>query len=240
MLHVYGTHAPYYSTPALSPFQPATQTPSWETLEALYNQYKNAIVTQDAELARAVRAFVSSRSGPWLVLFTSDHGEAFGEHHAIHHGQNLYDEQIHVPGFIAFGSGALTASEERTLRERARGPSSHLDVLPTLLDVLGVWDAFPLLPYNNRMLGSSLLRSAPERPRAIPMTNCTTSAPCPMNTWGMLGERHALVAQVWDASFKCVPLDDSGTVIEDGIECSWLRGRSRQFFPTLPNGNPNH
>src|SRR5207253_6768378 len=32
-----------------------------------------------------------------LLVVTGDHGEAFGEHGSIGHGQDLYEEQVHVP-----------------------------------------------------------------------------------------------------------------------------------------------
>ena len=72
-----------------------------------------------------LRAFLRRvGSEPWLVLFTSDHGEAFGEHKAIHHGQNTYDEQIHVPGFVAFGNGALDPAQEAAFRSPTARRSS--------------------------------------------------------------------------------------------------------------------
>ena len=239
MLHFYGTHAPYYAAEDSSPLQPTTQAASWDTLAPLHNQYKNAILTQDRQLARGLRAFIETRTGPWVILFTSDHGEAFGEHHAIHHGQSLFDEQIHVPGFVAFGGGALSAREAATLAERAAGPTLHLDFLPTVLDLYGIWDSLSVFHRRISMLGSSLLRSAPAAPRAIPMTNCTASTPCPLNTWGMLGDHHALVGQVWDSDFSCVPLDDSGRVMGDAPECTALRTTSKTYFQKLPNRKPN-
>jgi arylsulfatase A-like enzyme len=36
-----------------------------------------------------------------LIVVTSDHGEAFGEHDAFEHGSNLYFEQTHVPLVLA-------------------------------------------------------------------------------------------------------------------------------------------
>jgi glucan phosphoethanolaminetransferase (alkaline phosphatase superfamily) len=237
MLHLYGTHVPYTIRADKSPFQPETDAASWGTVVPLHNRYKNAILLQDEEIARSVRAFLAA-PGPWVVLFTSDHGEAFGEHHAIHHGQGLYDEQIHVPGFIAWGGGALDDVEAATLRARAQGPTSHLDMLPTVLDIFGVWDAFALVPLRAKLPGSSLLRVAPKQPRAVPITSCTTSMPCALNNWGMLGDHHALVADIWDARFHCIPLDDTGSDV-DHPECASLVEASHAYFPKLPNGSPN-
>jgi hypothetical protein len=236
MLQLYDTHAPYHADRV--PFQPATQVPSWDTIGPLHNQYKNAIYSQDRHVARAIRAFIASRRGPWVVLFTSDHGEAFGEHGAIHHGQSLYDEQIHVPAFVAWGAGAIAADQAEIVRERGRGPTSHVDLLPTVLDLYGLWDQPSLLRSRATMSGTSLLRRR-DGPRAVPITSCTPDNSCPIRTWGMLGDRHALVAQSWDAEWSCVPLDGSGTAVQMTAECSTLAAASRRHFPLLPNGEPN-
>lgn len=39
-----------------------------------------------------------------VVIFTSDHGEAFGEHGFFKHNNSLYDEEIHVPLIIHVGT----------------------------------------------------------------------------------------------------------------------------------------
>jgi hypothetical protein len=241
VLHLYGTHVPYAFDDEKAVHTPFRRSVTWDTLDELHASYLNAIRAQDPEIARGIQAFLDSRGdAPWMIVFTSDHGEAFGEHHAIHHGQNLYDEQIHVPAFIAHSAGLLTDTEAQHLRAAETLPTSHVDLLPTVLDVLGVWDSAALIPFRDRMVGRSLLGPAPTAPRAIPMTSCNESFPCPQNTWGMLGDHHALVAQTWDGGFHCVPLDDSGRSVPWNDECDELRAKSWLVFPLLPNGNPNH
>src|SRR5262249_30572455 len=118
VLHLYGTHAPYYFADEGAKFRPFERSVGWSSMPKLRNAYKNAIAEQDKQVARAVRAFTAHAGNrPWFVIFTSDHGESFGEHGAIHHGQNLYDEQVRVPGWIAAGQGALTEKEERALED---------------------------------------------------------------------------------------------------------------------------
>jgi hypothetical protein len=239
-LHWAGTHVPYYMDPNDAPFTPYGTEVSWARMPEFHRTYQNAIRTQDREMARAVEAFIASRKGrPWLIVFTSDHGEAFGEHHAIHHGQNLYNEQTHVPGYVAWGNGALSADEEGNLRAHASAPTSHLDVLPTMLDVLGVWDQPLLASYRAKMSGSSWLRPVNTAPRKLPMTNCSASFPCPLNAWGMLGDEHSVIGQPWDREFVCIRLDSPTSDPVDEPECAKLREASKVFFPTLPNGKPN-
>ncbi len=65
------------------------------------------------------------------ITITSDHGENFGEHHLANHVFCLYDTLIHVPLIIRhgeFGDGGKRISDL----------VSHIDLLPTLLEVLGV------------------------------------------------------------------------------------------------------
>jgi hypothetical protein len=88
------------------------------------------------------------------------------------------------------------------------------------------------------MLGSSLLREAGRR-RSVPMTSCNVSSNCPIDTWGMLGEAHALVAQSWDGEWKCVRLDDRATLDPEAPECAELQTESKAYFATRPDGAAN-
>jgi arylsulfatase A-like enzyme len=64
-----------------------------------------------------------------VVVFTSDHGEAFGEHGSYLHGWSLYDETVRVPLIIA-GPGVPTG---RVVRQAV----STIDLTPTLADLVG-------------------------------------------------------------------------------------------------------
>ncbi|MBX3191253.1 MAG: sulfatase-like hydrolase/transferase [Labilithrix sp.] len=239
VLHLVGTHAPYFVDRARAPFQPYDHVVTWSGMPKLHNAYKNAIVEQDRKVARAVAAFIAhAGSRPWIVAFTSDHGESFGEHGAIHHGQNLMDEQIHVPAWIAFGGGALDAAESRALADHGARFVTHLDLLPTLLDAMGLWDNFAVAPHRAAMPGRSLLR--PWEARApIPVTNCTGMFPCPLNTWGVLAGDRKLVARLWDGGWSCFALGGSEERAAPEPSCERLRAVSRVAFPLLPNGAPN-
>jgi hypothetical protein len=239
VVHPSGTHAPYFFDEARAPFAPWKREVTWSGLPGLHNAYLDAILEQDRSLARCVRAFVAARAGaPWLVLYTSDHGEAFGEHGAIHHGQSLYDEQVHVPGFVAFGGGALGPDEAAALRASERAFTTHVDVLPTILDALGVLDHFALASRVAALDGRSLLRPAAPAPSPLPITNCTEVFPCPVRTWGLLAGDRKLVAQPWDGAWRCLRLEGGEREVEPSA-CTDLLPASRAAFPTMPNGTPN-
>jgi arylsulfatase A-like enzyme/Flp pilus assembly protein TadD len=71
-----------------------------------------------------------------LLIVTADHGESLGEHGEATHGLFAYDATMRVPLVVA-GPG-LGASE-------TRAPVAHIDLVPTILDVLGL-AADPALP----------------------------------------------------------------------------------------------
>jgi arylsulfatase A-like enzyme len=88
---------------------------------------------------------VEARFAPdeYLMLFTSDHGEAFDENHPRHpHGFTIHTRPLHVPLIIQ-------GPAQRGVR--VSGLTGHLDVLPTLANVIGVdpldvWQGESLVP----------------------------------------------------------------------------------------------
>ncbi|CDQ42763.1 sulfatase-like hydrolase/transferase [Mycolicibacterium neoaurum] len=86
----------------------------------------------DGPLDRVRRAITEGSSEAVLVR-TSDHGELLGAHGGLHQKWfNLYDEATRVPFVIArIGAGATAA---RTVA----APTSHVDLVPTLLGAAGV------------------------------------------------------------------------------------------------------
>jgi hypothetical protein len=239
VLHLIGTHAPYFVDDARAPFQPFGHVASWAGLPELRNAYHDAIVTQDHAVAVCLRAFFDTvKEKPWFVLFTSDHGEAFGEHQAIHHGQNLFDEQTHVPAWVAASPRALTEEQHIRLAEHERAFLTHLDVVPTLLDVLGVYDSLPMANLHAALAGRSLLAPCEPMRAPVPVTNCTQLFPCPLNTWGLLDDDHALLAQPWDGDWNCVDLTTEGEHVDDAA-CARLRAASRATYQRRPNGEAN-
>lgn len=239
--HLVDTHTPYHVEEGVTPFLPYAHSALWSNLEPLHNAYRNAIVAQDLSVQAIVRSFLEVVGAePYFILFTSDHGESFGEHDAIYHGQNLYDEQIHVPAWIAFGNGALSVEQAGWLRAHAGDFLTHLDVLPTLLDLYGVLDAFPLLGVRKGLAGRSLLARFADPPAVLTVSNCTAMFPCPVRTYGVLKQGIALLAQPWDEAWHCLELDAGNRPLAlDTPACVELRQASQRRFPDLPNGNPN-
>lgn len=87
----------------------------------------------DAPLDRVRRAVTEGGSDHAVLVRTADHGELLGAHGGLHQKWfNLYDEATRVPFVIArIGSAATQA---RTVT----APTSHIDLVPTLLRAAGV------------------------------------------------------------------------------------------------------
>lgn len=76
-----------------------------------------------------------------VVIVTSDHGEAFGEHGRTHHSDSLYQELLHVPLLVRVPGAAP---------RRVAQPVQTCDVLPTVLECAS-------LPVPEALAGASLL-----------------------------------------------------------------------------------
>ena len=142
VVHLSNTHFPYVIDEADAPFQPQSGAFGAGDAEKVHNRYRDAIHRQDALVARLVRGVREAPGGAGVVLvFVSDHGEQIRERGAIGHTWGVYDEEVRVPFWIDVPPGTLSAQEEATLRGLRDAPLTQLDVLPTLLDLMGLWDA---------------------------------------------------------------------------------------------------
>ena len=65
-----------------------------------------------------------------ILVFIADHGEEIFDHGSVLHGYTLYEEQLRVP--------LLIRDPRRLEPRRVEAVSRHVDLLPTLLELLGV------------------------------------------------------------------------------------------------------
>lgn len=103
--------------------------------------YYRLHLAADGPLDRVRRAVTEDGSGGGsadaLLVRTSDHGELLGAHGGLHQKWfNLYDEAARVPFVIARIGAQSTAA--RTVRD---APTSHVDLVPTLLSAAGIDEA---------------------------------------------------------------------------------------------------
>lgn len=102
-------------------------------LDYLIARYDDEIRYWDRHVVRMIaeldRRGLSERT---VVAVVADHGESFLEHGHVMHCRTLYDSELHVPMvFLVPGSAP----------RRVAAPVSNLDVVPTLLDLVGRTDA---------------------------------------------------------------------------------------------------
>jgi arylsulfatase A-like enzyme len=89
-----------------------------------------------------------------LIVFVSDHGEAFGEHGAWTHGLDLHTESLRIPLVIRFPGG-------RNAGLRVRHTVQQADLLPTVLAAAGLsgrdeLDGEDLAPFVHRPMDRAL------------------------------------------------------------------------------------
>jgi arylsulfatase A-like enzyme len=122
---------------------------------------------------------------------------------AVGHTGTLFEQEIHVPFWISAAPGALTAEEEKSLRALKDAPLTQLDVFPTVLDLLGLWDAPQLSTFKQKIAGQSLLRGGSDPERAVLISNCTELWACAFKNWGAMRGTRKLIAHQGDRSWNC-------------------------------------
>lgn len=138
-LHFYDAHAPFtppepYRSDALAKADISTPNPVDPNEDEAMDLYRAEIAMLDDYLGRLMPVLEERDPGlsNTLIIFTSDHGECFGEGGIVqNHVPSLYEATQHVPMIVHLpgGEGAGTQVQETVC---------HLDVLPTFLKAAGL------------------------------------------------------------------------------------------------------
>ncbi len=115
------------------------------------DRYYNNLRTLDTEIRLIYEHLqATGMADRTLFVFVGDHGEAFGQHKGIWaHTTGIYDEMFRVP--------AIIWQPKLVQPQVIKFPTSHVDIVPTLFDLLGI-------PYDSsRLQGYSVLRGLPNR-----------------------------------------------------------------------------
>ena len=197
-------HYPYYLDPSgPKPFQPSTTSKAPEDNPYFKNFYQNAVYQQDQHLARLLADVRKTEAGKHTVIvYTSDHAEAFREHNQMGHTFSIFDEEIHVPAWIDAPPGTLTDAEAQALSGKQAEFVYHVDIAPTILDLMGVLGDPSLERYSSHLPGHSLLRPALST-QPLLMTNCAGVWSCAFENWGIMQQSLKLEARAWDTGWKC-------------------------------------
>ena len=148
LLHYFDPHTPYSPPGAFSAlFDP--EAVRGDRLQEAVRRYDAEIAFTDHEIGRVLDAVDRELAGqPTLVVITADHGEALEEHGYLGHGAHVFEEEVRVP-LLSRWPGRIRGG--RTLVE----PVELVDLLPTILDLIGVAEGAAGLP--GRSLGPALL-----------------------------------------------------------------------------------
>jgi hypothetical protein len=128
-----GTHFNYSFEPRSDRFRPiwdgkgvlkATDAPG----ETILNRARNAAYELDWKMDEFLTRFEEIRGKRPLVVVTGDHAEEFREKGHLGHASALVREQIQVP-MVILGDGVPVGHHA--------GATTHVDVVPTLLHLLG-------------------------------------------------------------------------------------------------------
>lgn len=118
-LHLYDPHAPYRPP---------------EPFKSRYDgrPYDGEVAYTDQQVGRFTQ-FLKERDlyASSLILLTSDHGEALGEHQEQEHGFFIYNSSVHVPLLVKLPAGSGPA--QRTIAQVV----NTVDIAPTLVQFCG-------------------------------------------------------------------------------------------------------
>ncbi len=116
------THHPY-CTPA-EPMKFDVEDPE-------HHDYLNAIRAMDEYIAWYVKELEQRKLlDDTLIVITSDHGEAFGQHNQRSHNFGIYEPNVHIPMVMLHKS-------LKDMPRRVSLPREQIDLAPTVLDMLG-------------------------------------------------------------------------------------------------------
>ncbi len=204
VVHLSNTHFPYKVDPNLMPFQPQEEAtgPGYE--HEILNRYQDSIYLQDKALARFLEALKKRPEADRTVtMYVSDHGEQMREKGAVGHTGTLFDPEIRIPFWLDAPAGTLTEAERSALEKLRETPVTSLDVFPTVLDLVGIWDEPGIARFRSAMPGQSLLRGGSPTDQAILMTNCTELWACAFKNWGAIRGTKKLIAHQGERAWNC-------------------------------------
>lgn len=123
----------------------------------LLELYRGNLANVDDQLADMLRR--AADDDGMLVVLTSDHGEALGQHGSYGHGYELHAECVDIPSIWA-GPGIAPGVDDT--------PVSTVDVTPTLVELCDL--PRPSAALDGTSLAPRLTRGAPARARPIPFS----------------------------------------------------------------------
>ena len=193
------------------------------------DRYDNEVFYTDLWLGKLL---TFAREQQWwkdtVLIISADHGEAFGEHGFYKHAFEIWDVLTHVPLMIS-GPGI----KPRRIDERR----SHLDLAPTILDVMG-------FPPEHEFMGKSMLPelqgAAPDNREPI-LSELTEDSHNPLRRSFILGDYKLIVLdgrkfQLYNLSKDPGELTDLADA--EGAKLQEIKQAYNKLYETLPMVEP--
>jgi len=135
--------------------------------------YDNTIYEMDTHVGRIIDTLqATGQLDNTLIIFTSDHGEAFNEHGYIAHFYCHFIETVAVPMWMFIPPALLQSRDSQCVKTNLSLAVQNLDIMPTILDSIGAMDNPGTAALRQHMLGQSWLRPiAPDRTLLITNTD---------------------------------------------------------------------
>ena len=120
-VHVFDPHSPYEPPAPFDSRYPA-------------DRYAGEVAYVDHALAPLLD-LTRRAARPTTIIVTADHGEGLGDHGEATHGIFAYEPTLRVPLIVAQVGAGVRARAEDTVSDV---PVRHIDIVPTLADVVGL------------------------------------------------------------------------------------------------------
>ncbi|MCP4749557.1 MAG: sulfatase-like hydrolase/transferase, partial [Proteobacteria bacterium] len=127
------------------------QQPTGEYRHPMFLGCNSYVDSQIGRVAEAAQKWSKESGRDTWIIYTSDHGDHIGSHRLMSKGPSGYENNVRIPLIVVppDGSGAGTVQPSIV---------SHLDIMPSLLELAG-------LPVPDTLDGSSLLNLIGSRTR---------------------------------------------------------------------------
>ena len=104
--------------------------PEWSAHAPLILKFFGCNSYVDREIGRVINAVEELHGDDTVIIYTSDHGDMLGGHGLMAKGPMMYEEITNVPFIVRSPDGPGGKVSQALV--------SHLDIIPTMLDVAGI------------------------------------------------------------------------------------------------------
>ena len=149
VLHIAGSHGPTYYKKypkEFEVFQPVCKTVALKECsnQELINTYDNTIVYTDYFLSRTIEILKKNKEIPSVMIYTSDHGESFGEYGLYLHGTPYSiapDVQKNIPMILWLSQSFKKEKELQNSDIQQKKSYSHKNIFHTVMGAFGMYSS---------------------------------------------------------------------------------------------------